>query len=429
MRVLVVGAGVSGRAAARLARRLGHQVVVYDQDRYVGHDLSSEGFTLVTGEWSMELLEGIDLVVTSPGVPEHAAPVSDTIDRHVTLWSELEFAARDTRVPIVAVTGTNGKTTVTGLITEMLRRGGSKVTAAGNIGTPLSDVVREPWDLLVVEASSFQLRFVEGFRPDVAVVLNVAADHLDWHGSVDAYRRAKARICGNQTSEDVLVYDADDEGASEIAALAASRTIPVSGRRMPPGGAGIVDGTLRIAEVMLDIGNLAVSDPAYLVDLAAAGMAALEAGAAPDAVSEAAVAFRPGAHRREVIGTWSGVAWVNDSKATNPHAALASIAAFESVVLIAGGRNKDLDLSDVVSAPNLRAVVAIGEAAEELIAAAKGSVHGAESIREAVELADGLTEVGDTVLLAPGCASFDMFESYAARGDAFKAAVRAWKEA
>ncbi|MCU0281286.1 MAG: UDP-N-acetylmuramoyl-L-alanine--D-glutamate ligase [Acidimicrobiia bacterium] len=308
----------------------------------------------------------------------------------------------------------------------MLQASGRRAAAVGNIGVPLSDAVGGEWDALVVEASSFQLRFTEAFRPRAAVLLNVAPDHLDWHGDFTAYLEAKARIHRNQGPGDLLVYDADDPGARRAVAGARSRLLPVSGLRRPAGGSGPEAGRLWLGEVPLDLGDRA-ADPIFLVDAAAAGSAALEMGATPDGVAEALRSFRPPHHRREEVGRWGGVAWVDDSKATNPHAAVAAIRAFGSVVLIAGGRNKGLDVASICAEPGLRHVIGIGEAGPEMVAAARsGTLAG--SLEEAVALADALARPGDTVLLAPGCASFDMFRSYAHRGDEFAAAVRRRKE-
>ncbi len=427
MRVLVLGGAVSGRAAARLAQRSGHAVCVYDRDPEAAPPLLADGIAVVVGSWSGDLLAGVDLVVTSPGILERAVPIVDTLEAGIPLVSEVEFAARHLRAPLVAVTGTNGKTTVSELIGSMLEEGGAKALVAGNIGTALSEVAEQTMDVAVVEVSSFQLRFTEELHPAVAVLLNIAPDHLDWHGSLEAYAAAKANVFRNQTADDVLVYDADDAGATAAVAAARARLVAVSGSSLPPGGAGVEGEALRIGNAAVPLSDLGVDDPSYLVDLAAAGAAALEAGAPPDAVERVARAFRPGAHRRSLVGEWDGVRWIDDSKATNPHAARAAMQAFPSVVLIAGGRNKGLDLSPLMEAPSLRHVVAIGEAAPELASAGPGRVTVASSMPEAVREADARARPGDVVLLAPGCASFDMYRSYGERGDAFAAAVQELK--
>jgi UDP-N-acetylmuramoylalanine--D-glutamate ligase len=232
----VLGSGVSGRAAARLARRLGHRVTVHEPDPGRAAELGAGGLApdvaVAAGAWDASLLHGIDLVVASPGIPERAVAVTDTFEAGIPLWSEIELAWRHLGVPTVAVTGTNGKTTVTTLISQILTEGGVRAPALGNIGDPLADAVGTDVEVAVVEVSSFQLRFTERFRPDVAVVTNVAPDHLDWHGDFGRYLEAKARIVAAQTAEDVMVYDVDDEGAARVAARAPGRTV---GARTPGG--------------------------------------------------------------------------------------------------------------------------------------------------------------------------------------------------
>jgi len=425
MRVLVLGAAVSGLAALRLLESEGHEVVVHDATPEAIDGLG-QGRLAVGGDWDPALLDGVDLVVPSPGIPEHAPPIRDALDAGVRVVSELELGASRLTVPYAAVTATNGKTTITQLAADMLTASGLRAAAVGNIGAPLCDAVGEPWDVLVIEASSFQLRFIDGFHPKAAVLLNVAPDHLDWHGSFEAYRDAKAQIHRNQGPEDLLVYDEDDTGASFAVRGAKARLAPVSGLRRAEGG-GAEGGELWMGDVVVDIAGIATADPAYSSDLAAAGAIALEMGATPQGVADGALAFAPGRHRRELIGTWNGVGWVDDSKATNPHAALAAVRAYPSVVLIAGGRNKGLDVAPVAIEPGVRHVVTLGEEGPAILAAAREGTAVAD-MPEAVAVADEVAEPGDTVLLAPGCASFDMYRSYGERGDHFAALVRARKE-
>lgn len=424
MNTLVLGGAVSGRAAALLARSLGHSVMVYDRNPVVLNALREHRLPATTGTWSPSLLAGVDLVVASPGFSESSEPVRDVIAAGITLWSELEFAWRRLNVPTVAVTGTNGKTTVTALIADMLVRSGLRTLPSGNIGTPVSDIVERPLDIAVVEASSFQLRFIDQFHPATAVMLNVAPDHLDWHGSFDAYLAAKAAIHRNQSSSDLIIYDADDEGAVAAIGDAAARRLPVSGSRLPADGLGVSGEKLDLGEMVVSLAKVPVGDPAFLVDLVAAAAAALEHGAQPQAVEEAILSFRPDAHRRASVGRWKGVEWIDDSKATNPHAAIAAAAAYPSVVLIAGGRNKGLDLSGLPAGPTIKHVIAIGEAGPEIVdASGETPVETASTMEEAVALAEVAAVAGDTVLLAPGCASFDMYASYAERGEKFAEAV------
>jgi UDP-N-acetylmuramoylalanine--D-glutamate ligase len=423
--MLVIGAAASGAAAARLGRRLGHAVTVYDQNSRVGSALVGEGIAVMTGRWDPDLLAGIDVMVTSPGVPLRAAPITDAREAGVVVWSEIEFASRHLDAPLLAVTGTNGKTTVTEAAAAMLAASGKATAAVGNIGIPLSTVVGDEYDVIVVEVSSFQLELTEAFHPQTAVLLNIAPDHLDWHPSYPGYVAAKARIFANQVADDLLVYDADDPGVAPVVTRAPGRRHPVSGKTRPAGGSGPAAGSLHLPGLTVPLSSLTSPDPVLVVDLAAAAVAAMDAGAGVDAVAEICRRFRPGSHRREVVAEVNGLRYVDDSKATNPHAALASIESFPSVVLIAGGLDKGLDVAPLARAGNVRFVVAIGAASGRLVdAAGPDRASAAESMDDAVDIATNHAMAGDTILLAPGCASFDMFDDYAARGAAFASAVR-----
>ena len=418
-RCLVLGAGVSGRAAARLGERLGWRVRVYDARPEAIPPLNgTEHWTAVTGRWRTEWVSDCDLVVASPGFPEGSEPIRDSLRAGRPVWSEVELACRQLRAEMIAITGTNGKTTVARLTGEMLDRSGMEVPVVGNIGSPISDLVGRRVDRAVVELSSFQLRFTETLSPRVAVIINVAPDHLDWHGTMDRYLAAKARIHATQTEDDILIFDSDDPGARRAVRGARSRLVGVSVSGAVDGG-NLVTGGLR-----LPVAELAVRDRSYLTDLVIAAEAARIWGADDAAVEATIRSFRPGPHRRRVVGELDGVRFVDDSKATNPHAALASIRSFESVVLIAGGLNKGLDLSPLTSASPVRAVVSIGQASPELVEAGPpGRVTPVDSLNEAVREAFRLARPPDVVLLAPGCASFDQFDSYQARGEQFSRLV------
>ncbi len=421
-RVLVLGAGVSGLAAAGLARRRGSSVTIYTEgepERALDH-----GFPVAAGGWDPVLLNGIDVVVTSPGFPERSVPIVEALEWGIPVWSEIEFAWRHLDVPLAAVTGTNGKTTVTEAASAMLEASGLDAPATGNIGSPLSDHVDRGHDAVVVEVSSFQLRFCETFHPAAAAITNVAVDHLDWHGSEQSYRSSKARIFMNQSPEDLLVYDADDEGATRLVGTARSELFPVSGHHLPPGGGGVDGDHLVIGELSISMGDLRSNDPTHLVDIAAASALALRMGATGEGVTRAAKDYSPGKHRRSVVGRWRGVTWIDDSKATNPHAALASIRAVGPVLLIAGGLAKGMDVTAVAEEPNVRHLLGIGEAGRDLARAAGDRGIDSVTLTRAVEMAADLAEPGDTVLLAPGCASFDQFDSYEERGDRFSELVK-----
>ncbi len=427
MRTLVIGAGVSGRAAARLSRSLGDEVTVFDRNAEAIAELGGN-YPTASGEWSADLLNRVDRLVVSPGVPQHAPEIRDALARALPVVSEVELAASVVEAPIVAVTGTNGKTTVTALIADMLIGAGSKAVATGNIGVAFADIASEPWDVVVVEVSSFQLRFIDHFHPQVAVLLNIAEDHLDWHGTLAAYSAAKSNIYRNQDPSDLLIYDIDDPGAAAAVTGATSRLVPVSASRVPEGGAGPDGNHLIVGDQSIALGH--VRDPAFLVDQAAAALAAREFGVELEVIEGAIADFRPGPHRRTRVGEWGGITWIDDSKATNPHAALTAVADYPSVVLIAGGRNKGLDLAPLARADNVKHVVAMGEASVDLVAAvgSRGRATVATSMSDAIQAAAAVAMSGDTVLLAPGCASFDMFSSYRARGEAFAEAVLRFHE-
>jgi UDP-N-acetylmuramoylalanine--D-glutamate ligase len=443
-RYLVVGLGVTGEAVARRLVADGPVTVVDDRPdsaafatRAAG--LEALGVTVVGGptpEQLAGLVAGAELVVPSPGVPEAHPVYGLAAQAGVPLHSEIELAgaaAAQRGIPLVAVTGTNGKTTVTTLIAEMLSAGGRRALAAGNIGRPLLDAVHDDVDVVVAEVSSFQLRFTETFRPRVAVLLNVAEDHLDWHPSFEDYVAAKARIFARQSGDDLLVFNADDEAVAEVAKTAPARSVAITLHSGAGGSWRLENDRLRRPDgaTLIAAHDLARSGPHDIANALAAAAAAAELGTLNEALRQVLASFSGLPHRVTPVGQSGGVTFVDDSKATNPHAALAALAGFESVVLLAGGRNKGLDLGVLrTEAGRIRAVVAIGEAAGEVEACFAGlrPVRRAGSMAEAVRLGAELAEPGDTVLLSPACASFDWYTSYAARGDDFAREVKALVE-
>lgn len=442
---LVVGFARTGRAVATRLAALGCAVTAVDDRRVPnGPDIAAElGVELVEqppADVVAALAGRASLVVLSPGVPPthpaiRAAPQG-------ALVSEIELAYRLAEVPIVAVTGTNGKTTVTAMATAMLVSSGVDAVAAGNIGTPLVEAVPgaawcgrpagAPAPVLVVaEVSSFQLALTSSFRPVVGTFLNLAEDHLDWHPSFEDYAASKAMIWANQHHDDVAVANSGEKVVLDLARSSPGRLVTF-GRRgdyredgdrlVEPGGSTIVRA-----------GELRRSLPHDRANVLAAAATAISAGATVDGCREAASVFEVDAHRVELVGSGGGVRYFDDSKATTPSAVAAALEGFDAVVLIAGGRNKGLDLrvmrASAAANPRLRlrAVVAIGEAADEVAAAFAGfaPVLRAASMEEAVEQAAMVADDGDSVLLSPGCASFDWYESYARRGEDFARIVRA----
>ncbi|MBV8159847.1 MAG: UDP-N-acetylmuramoyl-L-alanine--D-glutamate ligase [Acidimicrobiia bacterium] len=432
-RALVVGLGISGAAVARSLAGRGCDVVAVDDHpdeavRARRAELGALGIDVVTkpdASALAALVQHADLVVPSPGVPPRHPVFTLARERGVSVLGEVELAARWAGKPLVAITGTNGKTTVTGLVTDMLVASGIAAVAAGNIGVPLVEAAEGPADVLVVEVSSFQLELTEEFHPRVAVWLNLAPDHLDWHPDLEAYGRAKARVWARQGSDDQAVVNADDAGVMRWAGTAPGRVVTfghaAADYRVDGGTLCTPDGT-----AIVDVASLRRSLPHDIVNALAASAAALAAGGGLDGVRTALREWEGFPHRVALVGDAGGVQWYDDSKATNPHATLAALRGFASTVLIAGGRNKGLDLSVLAQgADRVRAVVAVGEAASEVEQAFAGvrPVTVATSMDEAVRLAGGLVEPGDAVLLSPGCASFDWYRSYGERGDDFQRAV------
>jgi UDP-N-acetylmuramoylalanine--D-glutamate ligase len=429
-RAVVIGAGASGRAAARVLLEEGAADVRVSERADGAPDgvFAELGVPVLTGGHRPEHLEGATLVVTSPGVPRRSDIIRQATARGIRVWSELELGARLCRVPYVAVTGTNGKTTTTELIASCLRSAGVDAIACGNIGHPFSVAAREGRAALVVEASSFQLRFSESVHPTVSVLLNVAEDHLDWHGTWDDYVSAKARIHRLQHGADTHVGNRDDPRSADVSAQARCRLVWF--RSSPPddGEVGYVDGELvsRIGPPACLGHTAARRGGALAADAAAAAAAATAFGIGAAPIAAAIENFRPLAHRGQVVATVGDVRFVDDSKATNPHATLAALAGASDTVLIAGGLAKGVDLSVLAAAaPSLTGVVAIGAAADDLLRIFRELVPArrATSIEEAVRTAFDLAGGRGTILLAPACASQDMFSDYGERGDRFAAAA------
>jgi UDP-N-acetylmuramoylalanine--D-glutamate ligase len=439
MRAIVIGLAETGLAVSRRLRAEGWEVVVIDDApgtgvAYRDRAAAVRGMDVVLVEQpSVHTVRAAvaeaRLVVPSPLVKvDHPALVAAR-EGGVMVRSEIDLAGERTGLPIIAVTGTNGKTTVTTLAAAMLVASGRAAVAAGNLGRPLLDAVDDVADVLVAEVSSFQLACSETFHPRVAVMLAITPDHLDWHGGYEQYVADKARITAHQRADDLLVYDADDADASAIAAQSAARTVGFSRRADATGCARIVDDDLVAADgtVLAAVGEMRRAFVHDRTNALAAATAALAVGATPAGVRDALASYATLPHRVALVGEAIGVRWYDDSKATNPDATLRALESFGSVVLLAGGRNKGLDLGVLARASDrLRGVVAFGEAAPE-IASAFGDrvpVVTAGSMHDAVRAAAELAQPGDAVLLSPACASFDAYRNYGERGDDFAAEVR-----
>jgi UDP-N-acetylmuramoylalanine--D-glutamate ligase len=436
-RVVVVGAGVAGLAAARVLTREGASVSVSERRDAAdlgaaAGELDTMGVTLMAGGHRPAHLEGASLVVTGPGVPEGADVLRWARERGVPVWGEMELGARLCDVRYLAVTGTNGKSTTTGMIASCLRAAGMDAVGCGNIGHPFPLAALEEHEALVVECSSFQLQIQESLHPAVSVLLNLAPDHVDWHGSYAAYVAAKAKVYARQGPGDVHVGNRDDPEAATVSSAAPCDVVWFREGSPAVGEVGYLDGVLvsRLKDET-PLGFVGADRAGYRADAAAAAAAALSFGAEPEAVRRGLAAYEPLRHRGEVAAVRDGVRFIDNSKATNVHAALAAIDGVEDAVLVAGGRAKGADLTPLATrAGRLRAVVAIGESAPELVRAFEGvrPTAVAASIEEAVGEAFALARPGGVVLLAPACASWDQFADYAERGDRFAAAAQALSE-
>ena len=437
--VVVVGAARSGAAAARLLADRGARVVLTERRADVAEPvrrLADAGVELELGGHRAGTLARADLVVLSPGVPP-ALPAFDGVRRRgVPLISELELAWRWLRGRVVAVTGTKGKSTTVVLAGRMLAAGGRDVLVGGNVGTALSSQVDEstPETVHVVEASSFQLELTDTFRPSIAVLLNLHRDHLDRHGGYAAYAAAKARIFANQTGADTLVVNADDPEVLRMARGGRARRLPYAlSARVDAGiavaGGAIVRRTAAGDDPLVPLSAVRLTGRHLLSDVLAASAVASLVGVSADAMTAAVDGFAGLDHALAPAGEVGGVRFVDDSKATNVAAARCAIESCgDRLVVVMGGRFKGGDLASLVPllARRADAVVAVGEARGRLRETFGAAVRVVEagSLEDAVRAAYGLAAPGGTVLLAPACASLDMFRDYAARGRAFVAAVR-----
>jgi UDP-N-acetylmuramoylalanine--D-glutamate ligase len=437
-RVTVAGAARSGIAAAELLARRGAEVTLSDTRSTVAEaePLRAIGVDLELGGHRAETFANADLIVMSPGVPPEQPVVAQARHAGVPVIGELELAARWLRGRIVAITGTKGKSTTTELTGRILEASGFKVTVGGNIGSPLSGQVDQSTaeTMHVVEASSFQLEQIETFHPWIAVMLNFSPDHLDRHPSVDAYAAAKARIFENQTSDDWKVINADDPEVLRLSRSGGARTRFFAMRTALDLGTAIeegwiVDRTMKQTTKLVPLDAVHLLGPHLVNDVMAAVTVGAIAGAAPPAMTAAVESFRGLEHAMELVADIGGVRFVNDSKATNVDAALHSIESFDAgLVPIIGGRFKggDLGLLREPLRRRAKAVVAIGEARPLVREALAGAVEvrEAETFKDAVESAWAFAKPDGVVLLAPACASFDMFRDYADRGRQFKELVR-----
>ena len=443
-RVLVVGLGRSGVASALFLKKRGARVTVSDskaedQLRKEIPILLDQGIAVETGGHGDRTFRGQDLIVVSPGVPADSPHLVQARALGEPVIGEIELAAQFLKGPLVAITGSNGKTTTTTLAGEIISAGGFPTVVGGNIGTPAITLVESagPDTWVVLEVSSFQLETIATFRPRIAVILNVTPDHLDRHGTFEAYARAKSRIFENQTALDSTVLNADDPTCATLAGQTKAKVFWFSRKKEVSQGAWLTDGRVLFrdaagqSEIMM-VSEIPLKGTHNVENVLAGVCIGMLAGARAEQIREAVGNFKAVEHRLEFAGRIRGVDYYNDSKATNTDATIKAIESFPANIhLILGGKDKGSDytvLNDLLQ-ERVKRVYTIGAAAEKIESQIKGAevVH-AETLERAVRRASQEAAAGDIVLLAPACASFDQFESYEHRGRVFKELVRSLGE-
>src|SRR5712671_6055188 len=439
-RVLVVGLGKSGVASALFLKARGARVTVSDTKS--GDELRNEipalldhGITVETGGHGERTFRGQDLIVVSPGVPVDAPPLVQARALGESVIGEIELAAQFLPGPIVAITGSNGKTTATTLTGEILAAGGLPTLVGGNIGTPAISLAEraKPETVLVLEVSSFQLETIKTFRPKIAVVLNVTPDHLDRHRTFEVYVDAKSRMFENQRSEDFAVLNADDPTCVAMAARTRAQVFWFSRQKEVKQGAWVSDGNVLFRDgqgqrEVMQVSEIPLKGAHNLENVLATVCAGALMGCVPEKIRQAVRDFKAVEHRLEFVATIHGVDYYNDSKATNVDATIKALESFPANIhLILGGKDKGSDytvLNDLLR-QRVKRVYTIGAAAAKIESQIKDTeiVH-AETLENATRKANAVAQPGDVVLLAPACASFDQFKSYEHRGQVFKQIVR-----
>ncbi len=452
-RVLVVGLGKSGIAAAHFLKEQGARVTVSDSRDAVAlaaeiPALLDAGITVETGGHGLLTFRRSDLIVVSPGVPMDTPELKQVVAFGLPVIGELELASRFLQGQVVAITGSNGKTTTTTLVGEILKASGVKTLVGGNIGLPVIDLVpestAETWSVL--EVSSFQLETVDGFHPKIAVVLNITPDHLDRHGSFKNYAAVKARITERQEAEDFLVLNAEDKATQMVAGKAASlkgggaQVFWFSGRRPIKQGAFVHGESILFvpwegakAEPVMPVSEIPLKGAHNVENVLAAVCVARLAGVSAEVIRGTVRSFKAVEHRLEFVRSVNGVEYYNDSKATNVDATMKAVASFAGGIhLILGGKDKDSDYTQMAEMlqERVKIVYTIGSAAEKIERELREVVKmkSAGTIQVAVSEAAAAAEPGDVVLLAPACSSFDQFENYEHRGRVFRQLVQDLQE-
>lgn len=435
-KILVLGLARSGVAAAKLLHQLGAFVTVNDgkpiEENPEAQELLELGMTVVTGSHPIDLLdEGFSLIVKNPGIPYTNPILENAIKRNIQIVTEVEVAYEVSEADFIGITGTNGKTTTTTMIYHLLNseRKAGEAKLAGNIGFPTSDVVLEAKkeDVLVTELSSFQLMGIETFRPKVALITNLFEAHLDYHGSREEYVKAKWELQKNMTNEDYLVLNGNQEELRGLAKTTNAKVIYFSTTSVELEGVYLLDGHLCYQEErIMSVDDLGVPGAHNVENALAAIVIAKLYGISNESIKETLSRFSGVPHRTEFIGEFKGRKIYNDSKATNILATEKALSGFENskLILVAGGLDRGNGFEELVPHINsLKGLVSLGETAEKLITAANeanvSQSRQTETMKEAVEAAWELSEVGDAILLSPACASWDQYKNFELRGDDF----------
>jgi UDP-N-acetylmuramoylalanine--D-glutamate ligase len=443
MKYTVIGAARSGLAAAKLAKEKGYDVFVSDskseeQAKYAVEFLSNENIPFELGGHTKKAFD-CDEIILSPGIPPHSSIVQEAIKRSIPYIGEIEFAYRHTRNPIIAITGTNGKTTTTALIEYLLNNSGKKAVAVGNIGKAMSGVVNniDSDTIIVAEVSSYQLEYTKDFCPDVAVLLNISPDHISWHGSFENYVESKWKISSKQSHKNLLILNADDDELQKIKPTDAR--IAKFGLQNVDWGICIQDKKLIInllnkqqKEELMFTHELSLPGIHNAYNSMAAALAARAFEVSNEDIRDSLMSFKGVEHRLELVDIISGVEYVNDSKATNINATWYALSSYQKpIIWIAGGRgdNNDYSALDEFVDKNVKSIMAIGEEQQAIFDhyCTQKRVIKADSLEDAVLNAQDEADSGDVVLFTPACKSFDMFMNYEQRGEAFKEAVNKLK--
>ncbi|MCF6137012.1 UDP-N-acetylmuramoyl-L-alanine--D-glutamate ligase [Pseudalkalibacillus berkeleyi] len=435
--VLVVGLAKSGSAAAKLLNKHGAKVIVNDKKEFEQNEeakaLHARGIEVHCGGHPLHLLDRqLDFIVKNPGIPYSNPLIHTALEMNIPVYTEVELASYLTDALMIGITGSNGKTTTTTLVGKMLEGGTRPTHIAGNIGTVLSEVADKTNadETIVAELSSFQLMGIDTFKPHIGILLNLFEAHLDYHGTLEDYGKAKARLFKNQTPDDYCIYNAEDEYVEALVQDVKGTKVPFSTKRVLDHGAYVKDGQIFFNnELIISLEDVALPGEHNLENVLSAVAAAKLAGGINEQIIKALKTFGGVKHRLQFVTTHNSVKYYNDSKATNILATQKALAAFKNpVILLAGGLDRGNDFDGLIPyLKNVKAVITFGETAPKLVKTATAAgikvVQHVDNVEKAVPVADEIAESDDIVLLSPACASWDQYPSFEQRGDMFISAV------